>query len=329
MNLLYEPYERSRQPGVLALMEAVWETASTPGEFDWWFEGGPEGEAVITLAMDGERVVGVAAMAWMRLRIKGEEVRVPVPQYVATHPEFRGQGVFQRLQQESERSAAGQGADLALTFPNAATAPVFLGALGWTALRGPRVWVRPLEPVSLGRALAGRAVPAPDTWPMGVSTFEQHGLGVSRLDASPEGLSALIGQEDRSVTSTRFVEWRYFESPRDYRCFGAFDNGRLRGFAAIARSTLHGVTGISLAELIVAEGDTAAARALLAACVREAGSGFVCLFAAGPRSALRAAFVRSGFMPTPRRLRLLGKRLSGDGPLPSSLSFVLGDLDFV
>ena len=33
--------------------------------------------------------------------------------------------------------------------------------------------------------------------------------------------------------------------------------------------------------------------------------------------------------PTPRRLRFLGKRISGGGSLPSTLSFTLGDLDFV
>ena len=48
MSLDYVPYDRSRQPGVLALMEAVWGNVGTPGEFDWWFEDGPEGEAVIT-----------------------------------------------------------------------------------------------------------------------------------------------------------------------------------------------------------------------------------------------------------------------------------------
>ena len=329
MSLDYGPYDRSWQPGVLTLMETVWGTASTPEEFDWWFERGPEGRAVITLATDGERVVGVAAMAWMRLRVEGEEIRVPFPQYVATHPDYRGQGIFQRLQLESERTAAREGADVALTFPNAATAPLFLGALGWTALRGPRVWIRPIQPVALGRALAGRAVPPPHAWSVGGSMSKRRGLDVQRLDAPPERLEELVMVEDRSVTGSRFVEWRYFESPREYRCFGAFDGVRLRGFAAIARSMLHGVTGISLAELIVADRDAAAVRALLAACIQEAGSEFACLFAAAPRAPLRAAFARSGFIPTPRRLRLLGKRLSGDGPLPSSLSFVLGDLDFV
>ena len=329
MSLDYVPYDRSRQPGVLALMEAVWGNVGTPGEFDWWFEDGPEGEAVITLAVDGVRVVGVAAMAWMRLRIDGVEVRVPFPQYVATHPDYRGQGIFQRLQLESERRAAGDGADIALTFPNAATAPVFLGALGWTALRGPRVWVRPIRPFSLGRALVGRAADPPCSWPAGVGELRLGGLDVRRLHERPEGISELVGARDRTVTDAPYLEWRYFESPRTYRCFGAFDDRRLRGFAAVGRTTLHGVAGIALAELIVAEGDTRAARALLAACIREAGSGFDCMFAAGPLPALRSAYARSGFIPTPRRLRLLGKRLSGGGPLPSGLSFVLGDLDFV
>lgn len=329
MSLDFSPYDRSLQPGVLALMEAVWGTASTSREFDWWFEDGPEGRAVITVALDGDRVVGVVAMAWMRLRIEGEEIRIPFPQYVATHPSYRGQGIFQRLELQAEQSAVGEGADLALTFPNAATAPVFLRTLGWTALRGPRVWVHPIQPIALGRALMGRATAPPSAWPVGAGELEQHGLVVRRLDASPKGLDALVGREDRSMTGTRYAEWRYFESPREYRCFGVFAGARLRGFAAIARSTLHGVTGVSLADLIVADGDTAAARSLLAASIKEAGSDFACLFAAAPRAGHRAAFVRSGFIPTPRRLRLLGKRLSGAGPLPSSLPFVLGDLDFV
>lgn len=154
-------------------------------------------------------------------------------------------------------------------------------------------------------------------------------MHVKRLHASPEGVSALVGSEDRSVTDTSFVDWRFFRSPREYRCLGAFDDSRLRGFAAVARTTLHGVPGISIAELIVAEGDTPAARALLSCCVREAGKAFACLFATEPSAALRSAYVRSGFIPTPRRLRLLGKRLSGKGQLPTPPAFALGDLDFV
>ncbi len=311
-------------------MKVVWGTASTADEFDWWFEDGPEGRAVITVAVDGEVVIGVAAMAWMRLRIEREDVRVPFPQFVATHPEYRGKGIFQRLQRESERSAAQQGADLALTFPNAATAPVFLGALGWTALRGPRVWIRPIRPLLLGRVLTGRSVDAPDPWPAVPSGVYRSGeIRVRRLDTSPEGVDGLVGSEDRSVVGTSFLEWRYFRSPREYRCFGAFDDGRLRGFAAVARTTLHGVPGISIAELIVAEGDTRAARALLSCGVREAGKGFACLFVTEPSATLRSAYLRSGFVPTPRRLRLLGKRLSGVGQLPTPPPFTLGDLDFV
>lgn len=104
---------------------------------------------------------------------------------------------------------------------------------------------------------------------------------------------------------------------------------RLRGFAAIGPTALQGIPGMALTELLVNEGDVAATRVLLAACSRVTGRQFASVFAAEPVPSLRSAFARSGFLPNPRRLRLLGKRFSGTGALPSSLTFTLGDLDFV
>ncbi len=329
MSVEYPSYDESHRPGVLTLMKDVWGAAADPDEFRWWFEESPAGEAIVTIALDGDRVVGVAAMAWLRLRIAGVESRIPFPQSVATHPSYRGQGIFQHLQRENERRASADGAELALTFPNAATAPIFLGSLGWTALRGPRIWVRPIKPVAFVQALVRHDVKTASSWPEGDGGARLGGIEVSRLRACPEDVAHLVPPGDRPVADEAYLRWRYFESPRRYRCFGAFEEGRLRGFAAIGPATLQRVSGMALTELLVAEGDVAAARALLSACSRETGRNFACMFAAEPGPGLRSAFVRSGFVPTPRRLRFLGKRISGVGSLPSTLSFTLGDLDFV
>lgn len=329
MTLEYAPYDRSHTLGVLALMKDVWGTAADPDAFRWWFEESPVGEAIVTVALDGEQVVGVAAMAWLRLRLEGEESRVPFPQSVATHPSYRGRGVFQRLQRENELRASAEGADISLTFPNAATAPIFLGSLGWTALRGPRVWIRPINPVAFGRALIGRDVKTTSPWADGVGGVRRGGIEVSQLLVCPEDVVRLIPPGDRAVADEAYLRWRYFESPREYRCFGAFEGGRLRGFAAIGPVTLQRVPGMALTELMVTDSDVPAARSLLSACSRETGRHLACVFAAEPEPGLRSTFVRSGFLPAPRRLRLLGKRISGVGSLPSSMSFTLGDLDFV
>jgi GNAT superfamily N-acetyltransferase len=285
------PYDEADRPELFRLMREVWGSYLSDEEWDWWFSG----RRLITLARDDGRVVGVACMSFYRVHVDGEELEVPVPLHVATDPAYRGRGIFARLEEENERRAADE-APVALTFPNAASRRVFVGRLGWSDLRWPRVWV------TLAR---GRA-------PRGVEVVREFG---PEADELWRRVAPLYG--NGLVRDRRYLNRRFAESPRDYTCLAADD-----GAAVVGRRTTRGVTVAYLAELVAAPG--AATRRLVRAALASARAPI--LLALPPRGEL-GDLLRLGFAPTTKRVLVMAKALSPAASVPARWSFSLGDGD--
>ena len=128
------------------------------------------------------------------------------------------------------------------------------------------------------------------------------------------------------VRDAQYLNWRYAESPRGYRCLGAFRDGRLRGFAVVGHKLHGGISAAYVADLVAPR--TSDARALLRHCLAEARGGADAVIAL-PRPPL-AAFAATGFVPTPQTIRLIGKPLAAEARLPADgcdWQFSLGDSD--
>src|SRR2546423_1262588 len=126
---------------------------------DWGFDRNPVGRRLVSLGVDGERGVGVAAMSFFRMILDGAEREVAIPVHVATEAPYRRQGIFSELELNNEREAAADGSPVTITFPNFASHRIFVGRLGWIDLPGRRVWARPLRAGGLVRYFAGRPSP--------------------------------------------------------------------------------------------------------------------------------------------------------------------------
>lgn len=288
-------YEASRREALFDLLERVWAERPDPEEFSWWFERSPGGPGLLTLAEDRDLVVGVASLSFLRCRIGGVEQLVPMPLQVATDPAYRGRGIFGRLELANENAAAERGSVVGVTFPNDASRPIFLGRLGWRELWRGRVWVRPPLP-----------------WPRG------GGLRVERLTSVPPEAEALAsGVANGQVTDAAFLDWRYLGSPREYRVLAAFDGDRLRGLLALRPR--RGRVAVVCHVL----GDAQAVGQLLRAALSP---GVAATIALAP-TAYRAAFLRAGFVPSVRSVRVLGKELRPEGSLAGDWQFQLGDFD--
>jgi len=121
----------------------------------------------------------------------------------------------------------------------------------------------------------------------------------------PRGLPA-----HHVVRDEAYLLWRYADSPRAYA---------QSGDAIVTHATWHG-----LSSAIVCEHGTGLGRALRNVDAQIA----VAMVNPGEE----ARFLAHGFVPTPRTIRFIGKRLTGDAsPLPKerrAWHFTLGDLDF-
>ncbi len=280
-------YDDEKREAVFDLLERVWDARPDPDEFSWWFEQSPAGQALVTLAEDGDRVIGVAAASLLRVRAGEREQLVPMPLQVATDAAYRGRGIFSRLELANEAAAAERGSTIGITYPNDASRPIFLERLGWHELWRGRIWARPPLPVRSRSRL-------------------------QPLDAIPAGASELDHGDNGQILDGAFLEWRYLRSPRDYRVLGAWTGGNLCGLLAFRPQRGN------VAVVAHALGDVS--RLLYAT---RSGKPTVALV---PRR-LRGAFLRAGFVPTHKRVRVLGKRLRPEGSLAGEWQFQLGDFD--
>jgi GNAT superfamily N-acetyltransferase len=312
-------YRPELRPGLVALMEDVWGSWLSDEEFEWWYERNPVRPGTISLAVEDGRVAGMLAMSYARMRFGGREALAAFAIDGATHPDFRGRGIFQKLELENERLAAEAGADMGVGFTNPMAGPILVGKVGWADVRRLRLWARVLRPLELvrRRGRVGGLRARPDS--ARVRRLEQFGPDAAEA-------ASRVAFPDHVVRDEAYLNWRYADSPRGYRCFGSFRDGQLTGFAVLGHKLYRGISTAYVADLVAPNaGD---ARALLRRCVREARGGADAVIAlAGPSA---APFAAAGFVPTPESIRLIGKPLAGGAALPADGKqwyFSLGDSD--
>jgi GNAT superfamily N-acetyltransferase len=321
----------------VSLLARVGTTQLSDEEFAWWFERNPAGEGIVSLAVDEGEVVGVAAMSFFRTALNGVETRLAIPVNVATDPRYRGQGVFSTLERENEAAAAASGSPLTVTFPNGASYPIFKSRLGWIDLPRLRLWARPLRAGAVVRYALGRSgrkggLQAPDQAPRTIGGFEVRIVDRFEPEMDELGRRAATGYGSHFVRDAEYFNWRYLDSPRDYRCFGAYRGGELMGVAVVGHTFKHGVSAGFLADLVAAPDGRDETRALLSRALAEVRGGADALVLLPPPSrAQRRALVGAGFAPTNKKLRFIGKTLHDDAQVNLSADawhFTLGDFDF-
>jgi GNAT superfamily N-acetyltransferase len=330
-------YTPEWRASLVALLARVGTTQLTDEEFTWWFDRNPGGEGIVSLAVDGDEVVGVAAMSFFTTRLDGVETRLAIPVNVATDARYRGQGVFSTLEQENEDAAAASGSPLTVTFPNANSYPIFIRRLGWIDLPRLRLWARPLRASGVVRYVLGRAGDEGGMRSPDAGVRRSHGLEVRLVDRFGSeldelGARAAAGYGSHFCRDAAYFNWRYLDSPRDYRCFGAYRGADLVGVGVVGHTFKHGVSAGFLADLVAAPEDGTAVRALVAGALREVQGGADALvLLPPPSSAQRRALIRAGFAPTNKKLRFIGKPLHDGARIDERAGawhFTLGDFDF-
>jgi GNAT superfamily N-acetyltransferase len=330
-------YTPAWRASLVALLARVGTTQLSDEEFTWWFDRNPGGEGIVSLAVDGDEVVGVAAMSFFTTRLNGVDTLLAIPVNVATDARYRGQGVFSTLEEQNEQAAAEAGSPLTVTFPNASSYPIFLSRLGWIDLPRLRLWARPLRASGVVRYALRRPGEHGGMRPPATESRVAHGLEVRPVerfghDMDVLGRRAAAGYGSHFTRDAAYFNWRYLDSPRDYRCFGAYRAAELVGAAIVGHTFKHGVSAGFLADLVAAPDDSAAVRALVSRAVGEVKGGADALVLLPPRaSAQRRALARAGFAPTNKQLRFIGKSLHDGVEIderPKAWHFTLGDFDF-
>ena len=330
-------YAPEWRQSLVALLARVGTTQLTDEEFSWWFDRNPAGQGIVSLAVDEGEVIGVAAMSFFKTQLEGVETRLAIPVNVATDARHRGRGIFSALQQANEDAATASGSPLTVTFPNAKSYPIFIHRLGWIDLPRLRLWARPLRVAGVVRYALGRpgergGMRAADSTPHAVNGLEVRPIDRFGTEMDELGREAAAGYGSHFARDAEYFNWRYLDSPRDYRCLGAYRGDELAGVAIVGHTFKHGVSAGFVADLVATPDDTRVLRALVSRAAAEVKGSADALVLLPPRSrAHRRALVRAGFAPTNKKLRFIGKPLH-DGvridERADAWHVTLGDFDF-
>jgi hypothetical protein len=119
------------------------------------------------------------------------------------------------------------------------------------------------------------------------------------------------------MRDARYLNWRYADSPRPY--LRVEDEG---GWAVVTHSVWHGYSSAVVCEAV-------GGPKLLRMCV-QAVDADIAVAMVNPGE--ERTYLAAGFVPTPRKIRFIGKRLTDNAPeLPKrrdAWHLTLGDVDF-
>ena len=295
-----EPYDASQRGDYLRMLGDAWGGGAMGGEtFDWWYDGNPTGSLRSVAVREGE-VVGAAGHSLHRFVVDGRERLGQFSVHAVTAPAARGLGIFRALEVRHEEQGRERDSTCVLGFASPPTHGIFLAHLGWTQVDRTRVWARP-APFGMRGARP---------------RLERFG---ERHDAAYAAVAPRL--RNHVVRDSRYLNWRYIESPRRYRWFDAPGGG----FGVVGFTRRKGLK-LALVMELIGKGDDVGA--LLRGALRAA-RGSVALLAVPSPCIPRSRLARYGFVPTPYRLDFMGKGLAE--PLAARMeawSTSFGDTDF-
>lgn len=300
--------------------------------FAWKHHDNPFGASYAFVATDGGGgVIGFRTFMRWRWRTASRSWEAVRAVDTATHPDHRGAGIFRSLTLHAVDRLRDEGVvDLIFNTPNDQSRPGYL-KMGWTEVGTVPVAVRPVRPLRFLGSQLGRSRRRPEAsvdcpLPPAATAFDH-----------PDGLEGLLtaghGPDDRLATdrSLAYLRWRYAEAPGlDYRVVVlgradapdgvAFGRPRRRG----------GRAELTLSELVVADGDGRALRALGLLVAAQSGCDHVATVA-GPDPSAAVALRKAAYLAVPGRgITLTSRPLRAVRPAPVELAswrFSLGDLE--
>lgn len=263
----------------------------------WQYQDGVAGPAT-TVALESAPGVFGAHYATVprRLWLHGEVHRSAQSLDVMTSEAWRGRGLYLRLAPPVYERLAADGVEVVFGFPNDAAAPGFFGLLGWERLSAVPLLARPLP----SGVLAGH-----------LPTKRALGRGLVELAEVPEQVERLwsrVAPQLRVavVRDHAFLRWRLDDRPGvDYVRIGAYERGRLVGFAAVGLAERRGTRVGQVLELLVdPSSETVGGRLLRGALRVAAAHGCVLALAwSSPGSPTYARFRQAGFVGLPRAVQ--------------------------
>ncbi len=327
----YEPGDRAAALRLVARSLGEGAVPRTESFWRWKHERSPFGPSPGLVACAAGELVGLRL--FMRWQLRAGSTPVPSVRAVdtATHPEWRGRGIFSGLTRELVTRVAEEGVQLVFNTPNRFSRPGYL-KMGWRDVARVPVLVRVLRPLRVLRGAMGRGSGS------GSEAGVSPGRPVAELvetDGLEDLLVASMTGEERLHTppTAAFLAWRYAaESGIGYSADWEVE-GRSGAAVVVRRRVRRGRDELAVVTLVVSSDAVGVARGVrvLRRLAARSGADYVVASAAAgaaERSVLRGAGLLPFALPGPRfTVRPLRPDVHPDPGVWSSWRLGLGDLE--
>jgi GNAT superfamily N-acetyltransferase len=284
--------------------------------FAWKHDDNPFGPSPAWVADEDGAVVGFRTfLRWAWRSPDGTQVPAVRAVDTATDPACAGRGIFTRLTTHALADLEAEGVGFVFNTPNDKSRPGYL-KMGWTVAGRPAVVARPRSIGALARMTGART--AAEKW-----SEEAPGRPALEALGDDRALEGLLARTTTAGWTTcrtpTYLRWRYGFAALAYRAAALGPDGA--DGVALYRVRCRGrAVEATVGELLVPEGDRAAARVLVAAVGRASGADYVLRTSDGARSGREIPLPGAGPIVTTRKV-------NGDPPDLASWRLTLGDLE--
>jgi GNAT superfamily N-acetyltransferase len=264
-------YREGDEVGILELWKAVYPlTKYEPAKWlQWWqwmYEENPAGKGWIVLAEDKGKIVGQVALIPMLLKVGTDTIRCFHGIDTMTHPEYRHQGMYQRLARKAYAEAAKDGVSIGYGFANNAAYPIVVKKLGWIDMPSmqlrfkPFYWRNALKlklrnkllrtVLAIGASLAFNGLSVRTQKPPIVDGLQM--ILVSSFDERFDEFWTRIC--DRApimlIRNRTYLNWRYSPRGANYHIFAAEKDHQIYGYIILQHKMQNDVNTTTIFDLM-------------------------------------------------------------------------------
>ena len=242
--------------------------------WQWMFQNGPAGPALIWLADNGQKIVGHHALLPLRVKISEGEHKCCLGFDVMTHPDYQRQGILSKLRAKIYESAAENDIRFSLGSATPQIFPVY-SKLGSFFICEPPLLVKT---ISLGKVLKSRfGIPAFIGTILGypwerltgrTSSLQDNDIEIERVLSFDDTIDSfwLKASEIKKIMIIRdmkYLNWRYVEKPGDeYIIFVARRRKEIVGYIVLKIQTGPMIRGLII-DILTLPGENAVAERLI------------------------------------------------------------------
>lgn len=280
-------------PAMVELASAAlgWRRGEPNEEFFVWkhFDN-PAGPSAIWVACDGGSIVGLRAfMRWRWARSDGSVVDSVRAVDTATHPGYRGLGVFRELTLHGVGRLRDEGVSFVFNTPNSSSRPGYL-KMGWRELGRVPLAMRPLGIRGLMRMSSARTAAGKWSDLASAGLTAREAFDPDRSDV-PSSLSEPRSADGSLSTerSAEFLAWRYGFAPLGYRIFVP-DASPEQGFVAYRLRRRGSAVEVTVCDVFAPGDERGRERELMAAFIDSVGGDYLAMLdtrVRNPAGALR------------------------------------------